>query len=69
MGSECLGRFLHIIGQSPSVSKSNQLHAAIFQLKDIFEVYSMDSFKMMGNFFKVLHFNQLFLKLNRLICN
>ena len=42
-------------GQYPSVSKSDQIHVVIFQLFFIdFEVYSIDSSKVIGNFFKVL---------------
>ena len=34
-----------------------------------FEVYSIDSSKMIGNSPEVLNFNQLFLKHNQFICN
>ena len=34
-----------------------------------FEVYSIDSYKMIGNLPEVFNFNQLFLKLNWVICN
>ena len=63
-------KFLGIIGEDPSDSKSNRIHVDIFQfLLDSFEVYSIDSSKMIGNFPKVLNFNWLFLKLGQLICN
>ena len=33
------------------------------------EVYSIDSFETIGNFFEVLNIGQFFLKLNRFICD
>ena len=65
------GKFLGIVSQDPSDSKSNRLHVDIFRFCfhsfDI--VYSIDSFKMISNLSKVSNFNRLFLKLNRFICN
>ena len=46
-----LGKFLGIIGQIPSVSKSNQLHVVVFWY--FFEVWSLDSSKI-GIFLKSL---------------
>ena len=64
------GKFLGIVGQGPSDSKSNWLHVDIFQFCfHSFEVYSIDSFKKIGKFPEVLNFNRLCLKLNRFICN
>ena len=48
------------------------LHAAILRFWHFhsFEVYSIDSSKMMGKFPEVsMNFNRLFLELNRFICN
>ena len=64
------GEIFGIIGQDPSVSKSNQLHVDIFRFFFyLSQVYSIDSSRMMGNFPEVLNFNRLFLKLNRFVCN
>jgi hypothetical protein len=64
----CPGKLLGTIGRDPSVSKCNWLHVEIFWLflykLEVFEVYCFNSSKMMGNFPKVLNFNQLFLKLS-----
>ena len=58
------------VGQDPSDSESNRLHVDIFRFCfHSFEVYSIDSSKMIGNFPEVSNFNRLFLKLNRFICN
>ena len=55
--SRCPGRFLCIIGQHPSVSKSNRLPVMTFQFCFYyFEVRSLDSSKMMGNFPELLNF-------------
>ena len=57
------GKFLGIVGQDPSDSKSNWLHVHIFPvLLYSFEVWSIDSSKMIGKFLEVLNFN-------RFICN
>ena len=62
--------FLSRVGQDTSDSKSNRLHVDIFRLCfHSFEVYSIDSSKMIGKFPEVLNFNRLFRKLNRFICN
>ena len=60
------GKFLGIVGQDPSDSKSNRLHADIFQsCFHSFEVYScIESSTMTGIFHGVSNFNRLFLKLN-----
>ena len=69
-GQSSVRKFLGIVGQDPSDSKSNWLHVGIFWLFfHSFEVYSIDSSKMIGNSPKVLNFNQLFVELNRFICN
>ena len=58
---QCPGRLLGIIGQNPSVSKSNRLHVVIFRFFFIkFEVYSINSSKMMGNSPEALNYTQLF---------
>ena len=58
-------KFLGIVGQDPSDSKSNQLHVDIFWFCfNSFEVYSIDSSKMIGNSLEISNFNLLFLKLN-----
>ena len=66
-------KFLGIVGQDPSDSKSNRLHIDIFRCCfhsfESFEVCSIDSSKMISNSPEVSNFNQLFLKLNRFICN
>jgi hypothetical protein len=63
-------KFLGIVGQNPSDSKSNRLHVDIFRFCfDSFEVHSIDSSKMIGNSPEVSNFNRLFLKLNRFIYN
>ena len=64
------GKFLGIVRQDPSDSESNRLHVDIFQFCSLsFEVYSIDSSKMIGKFPEVSNFNRLNLKLNRFICN
>ena len=40
---QCLGKILSIIGQDPSVHKSNWLHGVIFLVFLINVVYSIDS--------------------------
>jgi hypothetical protein len=63
------GNFLGINGKNPSVSKFNLLHGVIFWLfLYYFEVYSLDSFKTMGELPEVSNFNLLFVKLNMFIC-
>jgi len=61
---------LGIVGQIPSVSKSNWLFVVIL-LDSLcqFEVHSIDSSKTIIMFPKLLNFNWLFLKLHWLICN
>jgi hypothetical protein len=65
----CPERILDIIGQNPSVSKSNQLHVVIFWFVfiDLRCIYSTDSSKTSANFPQILKFDCLSLKLNRLI--
>ena len=59
-----------VVGQDPSDSKSNRLHVEILRFCfHTFDVFSIESSKMIGKFPEVLNFNQLFLKLNRFICN
>ena len=49
--------------QDPSDSKSSQLHIRhLMAFLYSFEVYSIDSSKMIGNSYEVSNFNQLFLK-------
>ena len=63
---QCPWKILGIIGQDPTVSKSNWLHVDIFRFFLYYlEAYSIDSSKMTSKFPKVLNFDQLFLKLNR----
>jgi hypothetical protein len=62
------GKLLGIVNQDPSDSKSNRLDVDIFQFCfHSFEVYSIDSSKMMGNFVEVSNFNQLFLAQSQLV--
>ena len=64
------GKFLSIVGQDPSDSKSNRLHVGIYQFCfHSFEIYSIDSSKLSDNSPKVSNFNWLFFELNRFICN
>ena len=58
-----MGRFLGIVGQNPSVSKSNWLHVVIFLffLYKI-KVYSIDSSIMISKFYEVLNLDWLCLK-------
>ena len=66
------GKFLGtIIGWDPSVCKSKRLHVDIDPSVFLywFEVYSINSSKVIGNSPEVLNLNRLFLKLNRFICN
>ena len=64
------GKFLGIVGQDPSDSKSTRLHVDIFWFCfHSFKVYFVDSSKMIGNSPEVSNFNRLFLKLNRFISN
>jgi hypothetical protein len=65
------GKFLGIVGQDPSDSKSIRLHVDIFRFCfHSFEAYSsIDSSKMIGESPEVSNFNWSFLKLNRFICN
>jgi hypothetical protein len=63
-------KFLDIVGQDPSISKSNWLHVDIFWFCfHSFEIYSIDSYRMISNSLEVSNFDQLFLKLNRFNCN
>ena len=65
-----IGEILGITGWDPSVCKSNRLHVDILRCSFTrFGVYSINSFKLIGNFPAVLSFNRLFLKLNRFICS
>ena len=67
---QCLGRFLDIIGQDPSVVKSNGLWVDIFRIIFyLFEEYFINSSKVISNFCKVLYFNCLILKINQFIYN
>ena len=64
------GKFLGIVSQDPSDSKSNWLHVDIFWFCFYsFEVYLIDSFRMMSRSLKVSNFNWLLLKVNRFIYN
>ena len=57
-------KFLCIVGQDPSDSKSNQFHVGIFRFCfHLFEVYSIDSSEIIGKFPEVWNFNRLFLEL------
>ena len=72
MGDTCLsvrGKFLDIVSQDPSDSKSNRLHVDIlwFCFHSFEVLYFIDSSKMIGNPPEVANFNRLFLKLNRFI--
>ena len=65
---------LGIIGQTPSIyiymSKSVRWHVDIFQVfLHWFEVYSIDSSRMIGNPLEISKFNQLNVKLNHFMCN
>jgi hypothetical protein len=63
---QCLGRFLGISDEDPSVSKSKQLHVDCFQFIVVkIGVYSIDFSKAIRTFLEVLNFNWLFLNLNR----
>ena len=57
---KCPGSFwAYIVGQDRSDSKSNRLHVDIFQFYfHSFEVYSIDSSKMISNFSEVSNFNR-----------
>ena len=57
--SRCPGRFLGIIDQDPSFSKSNELHVDIFRfsLYEV-EVNSLSFSAILGNCPGVLNFNQ-----------
>ena len=64
------GKFLGIVNQDPSDSKSNRLHIDIFRCYFYsFKIYYIDSSKMIGNSPEVSNFNRVFLKLSRFICN
>jgi hypothetical protein len=52
--SECLGRILSVIGQNPSVSKSNRLHVVTFW-HFFNKQYSVFSFESIGNFLEVFN--------------
>ena len=65
-----LEKFLGKVNQDPSDSKSNRLHVNIFWFCfHSFEIYSIDSSKMINNFPEVSNFNQVVFKLNQFICN
>ena len=67
---EILGIYIYRVGEDPSDSKSNWLHVDIFRFYfHSFEIYSVDSSKLMGKFPEVLNLNRLFLELNQFICN
>jgi hypothetical protein len=53
----------------PSVSKSNQLHVDVFWFWFLFSLHWLYIFSSLSNFDGILNFDQLFLKLNRFICN
>ena len=56
------GKFLGMVGQDPSDSKSSRLDIDIFRFCfHSFEVYSIESSKLMGNFFEALNSNWFFL--------
>ena len=64
------GKFLGIVSEDPTDSKSNRLHVDIFRVcVHSCEVYFIDSSKIIGNSPEVSNFNRLFLKLNWFICN
>ena len=64
------GKFLGIVSQDASDSKSSQLHVRHLPvLLYSLEVYSIDLSKMISNSPEVSNFKQLFLELNRFICN
>ena len=63
------GKFLAIVGQDPSDSKSSRLHVDIFRFCfHSCEVCSTDSAEMIDNSPEVSNFNRLCLKLNPFIC-
>ena len=69
---QCPGSFrAYRVGQDPSDSKSSRLHVDIFRFWCFhsFKVYSVNFSKTIGNPTEVSNFNELFLKLNRFICN
>ena len=64
--------YIYIVGQDPSDFKSNHLHVDNifwFCFHSLEAYSSIDSSNMIGNSAEVLHFNRLFLKLTRFICN
>ena len=64
------GKFLGIVSQDISDSKSNRLHVDIFRFCfHSIGIYSADSSRMLGNSLEVSNFNWFFFKLNRFICN
>jgi hypothetical protein len=63
-------KFLSIVGQDPSDSKSSWSHVDILHvLLFSFEEYSICSSKITGNSHEVSNFNRLFLNLNQFNCN
>jgi hypothetical protein len=61
IGPSAAGKFLGIVDQDPSDSKSNRLHVDIFRFCfHSFEIYSIDSSKMIDNSPKVPNFNRFF---------
>ena len=71
--TQCPGCFRAyiVVSQDPSDSKSSRFHVDICQFCVLhsFEVYSINSSKMIGKFHEVLNFNRLFFELDRFICN
>ena len=63
-------KILGIVSQDLIDCKSNRLLVDIFQLCFYsFDVYSIDSSKMIGQFPEASNLNLIFLKLNQFICN
>ena len=64
------GKFLGLVGQDHSDPKSNQSHVDNFRFCfRSFEVYSIHSSKMIGEFPEILNFKWSFPKLNWFTCN
>jgi len=64
MWEACTGKFLGIVGQDPSDSKSNWSHVDIFRVSfNSFEINSIDSSKMIGNSDEVSNFNRYYFNL------
>ena len=60
----CMGRVLGIVGQNPSVSKSNQLHIVISRTF----LYKLRYIPYIDSSLKSQTSNRLFFKLNRFVC-